>query len=44
MRREVEQCIGFSHGHVQRAVRNIDDLIPASDLALFNNAEVEAGL
>jgi hypothetical protein len=39
---EIEQRIGFGHAHVQGTVRNLGDLIPASHLALFQNAEVEA--
>src|ERR1700761_5274364 len=41
MGREVEQRVGFSHGHVHRAVRNLDDLVFASDITLFQNAKVE---
>src|ERR1700733_2130218 len=43
MGREVEQRIGFSHGHVHRTVRNLDDLVLASDISFFQNAKVETG-
>src|ERR1700735_951800 len=43
MSREVQQGIGFSHGHMHRAVGNLDDLVLASDITFFQNAKVEAG-
>jgi hypothetical protein len=43
MGREVEQRIGFGHGHLHWAVRNLDDLVLTSDITFFQNTKVEAG-